>query len=140
MRQEIPGGLFNERWELVGMVQRASGRVCRAISFERIHASLVGDWRLGVSLKPIGAKPPPPTDSLGTLVIGAYPWGQLFIDDTLIIERLKALVELPLLAKSHTVRVVHPTRGEWEREVMVPPGGRTDSIFVKFLTLQRENR
>ena len=38
------GGLFTESWELVGMIQKSSGPVCEALSFERIMEKLES-WR-----------------------------------------------------------------------------------------------
>jgi hypothetical protein len=54
------GGLFNETWELVGMIVRFNPPVCEAISFERIQTALE-KWRFMVSLKP----PSPATISTG---------------------------------------------------------------------------
>lgn len=133
------GGLFNDRWQLVGMVTKKPGLTCQAISFDRIYKELIDQWRLGVSLKPIDPDSSE-TNSLGTLVIGAYPGGHLFVDGESKIERLTTIVELPLPAKSHNVRVVNPAYGEWEREVTVPPGGKTERFIVNFIKIQRENR
>ena len=38
------GGLFDDQWDLVGMILRKDGPSCVAISFDRIRATLEIEW------------------------------------------------------------------------------------------------
>lgn len=51
------GGLFDEQWNLIGMVIRARARSCEAVSFERIRATLEDDWGLEVDREPLALGP-----------------------------------------------------------------------------------
>lgn len=45
------GAIFNESWDLIGMIRRTDLRTCMALSFKRIVTTLVYQWRLRVDLK-----------------------------------------------------------------------------------------
>lgn len=48
------GGLFNERWGLVGMLVTSSSEVCRAVQVHLIYERLQRDWGFRIDLEPMG--------------------------------------------------------------------------------------
>ncbi len=53
------GGLFNEQWQLVGMIQRHNPPLAEAIALTPL-LELIAEWGYPVSLQPATAAPPPP--------------------------------------------------------------------------------
>ncbi len=45
------GAIFNERWDLIGMIRRTGSNTCRALSFQRIVITLEEEWNFQVDLR-----------------------------------------------------------------------------------------
>ncbi len=57
----------------------------------------------------------------GILSVNASPWGTVFVDGQKVGHTPR---EVRVPAGRHRLRVVHPTKGAWEKAVVVPAGGR----------------
>jgi serine/threonine protein kinase len=64
---------------------------------------------------------PSPESGDGILAVNAIPWGTIHVDGTEIGHTPR---EMELPAGAHRVRLVHPTRGTWQRTVVVIAGKR----------------
>ena len=65
----------------------------------------------------------------GQLRILVKPYGSIFIDGRLHKNDWEFVYPVELTAGNHTVKAVHPTLGEWEKSVSVPPGQTRDLVI-----------
>jgi serine/threonine-protein kinase len=65
----------------------------------------------------------------GRVEIAARPWGDIYIDGTLVRSQSDVLYQAELPTGRHRVRVSHPTLGSQERTITVAPGGAQRLTF-----------
>ncbi len=64
----------------------------------------------------------------GNLSVLTIPWGNIFIDDQLVLKEAQIKKEIELGAGSHQLRVEHPTLGVYEKSVKIEPEKITEVI------------
>lgn len=53
----------------------------------------------------------------GLLFLSVEPWGTVYLDGRLLAERIQGSETLKISRRRHTLSVVHPTYGRWERRI-----------------------
>ena len=64
----------------------------------------------------------------GNLSILAIPWGNIFIDNQLVLKEAQIKKEIELGAGNHQLRIEHPTLGLYEKSVKIEPEKITEVI------------
>ena len=54
---------------------------------------------------------------LGVVNLNIAPWGRVYLNGTLLHEYVEGPIALDVVAASHTLSVVHPVYGQWERHI-----------------------
>lgn len=67
----------------------------------------------------------------GNLSVLAVPWGNIFIDDQLVLKEAQFKKEMELGAGNHQLRIEHPTLGIYDKSIRIEPGKITE-IMVDF--------
>jgi len=75
---------------------------------------------------------------IGTLQVLVKPFGSIYVDDELKKTNADVRVTINLAARSHKLRVTHPTYGNYEKDVIIDAEATLDVVvdFNRVLTIQ----